>query len=85
MEEPYLTSTAIDNAAIEKAVMPEGWLPYCYRKGDGVIEITGCMSRPKKSGPNKGKPKYLRHEGERTVVVTTQDVERHKHTLLEQE
>lgn len=84
MEEPYLTSTAVDNAAIEKAVMPEGWQPYHYRKGDGVIEITGCMTRPKKSGPNKGKPMYMRTEGECTVVVTADDVERHKRILLEQ-
>ena len=84
VDEPYLTATAIDNAAIEKACMPEGWLPYRYVKGDGEIEITGCMTRPKKSGPNKGRPKYLRHEGERTVVVTAQDVERHKRALLEQ-
>ena len=59
-------------------------LPYRYVKGDGEMEITGCMTRPKKSGPNKGRPKYLRHEGERTVVVTAQDVERHKRALLEQ-
>ena len=84
MEEPYLTATAVDNAAIEKAVMPEGWQPYYYRKGDGVINITGCMTRLNKSGPSRGKQLDHRHEGECTVVVTTNDVERHKRILQEQ-
>lgn len=82
--EPYLTSIAIDNAAIEKASAPEGWLPYHYYKGEGVIHITGCMTRPKKSGRNKGEPRYLQREGRVTVAVTVHDVERHKQMLLEQ-
>ncbi len=84
MEEPILTSSAIDNAAIEKANMPDNWKPYHYTKGDGVLIVKGCLTRPKKSGKNIGKPLYMTKDGSKTVTVTTDEVERHKALLMNQ-
>jgi len=81
MKEPYLTSLAVDNAVIEKAGMPDDWKPYCYQSVAGGTLITGCKTRPKKSGKNKGEPLFLTKEDSRDVVVTSDDVERHKQLL----
>jgi len=81
MNEPQLTSLAIDAAAIEKANMPGDWQPYYYQRENGGIVVTGCKTRLKKSGPNKGMPLYLTKEGECRVIITPDDVDRHKAAL----
>ena len=67
----------MDAVAIKKVNMPDGWLPYLYEAVVGAVLITGCMTRPKKSGPNKGEPLYLTAENRVTVAVTAEDIDRH--------
>lgn len=80
-EEAELASRAMDAAAIEKAQCSPGWQPYRYEQAAGGLIITGCLTRPKKSGPNKGEPKFLINEENTTVVVTREDIDRHKQRL----
>jgi hypothetical protein len=59
MSGKYLGALFIGNAAIRKAGNIEGWKPYLYEKIQGGILIRGCMTAPKKRGPDKGGTKYL--------------------------
>jgi len=43
---------------------------------EGGLLITGCKTRPKKSGPYKGEPMFLTREDNRRVIVTAEEVDR---------
>lgn len=74
---PEQISNAIDTAAIDKANAPSSanWLPYQYEAVNGGILVTGCATRPKKRGPNKGKPMFLTRLHSIRVVVTKGDID----------
>ncbi len=68
---------AINKAAIDKANAPSAvnWQPYLYESVNGGILVTGCATRPKKRGPNKGKPMFLTRLHSIRVVVTNDDID----------
>lgn len=65
----------MDRVAIRKANGGPTWRPYLYESIHGAILITGCATRPKAKGPNKGEPKYLVKEDRRTVAVTREEID----------
>lgn len=75
MSGKYLGALFIGNAAIRKAGNIEGWKPYLYEKIQGGILIRGCMTAPKKRGPDKGGTKYLIHQQNLQSVVTPDDTQ----------
>lgn len=69
-------SEATTQLAREKTGMEQDWAPYIWERVKGGIVITGCKTRPKKSGPNKGEPMFLTREDNHRVVVTAEEVDR---------
>ena len=67
---------ATAQVAREKTGMGPEWAPYIMELVEGGLVITGCKTRPKKSGPHKGEPMFLTREDNRRVVVTREEVDR---------
>ncbi|WP_417536665.1 hypothetical protein [Methylophaga sp.] len=82
MDDPELTSEAVDLAAFNAAEMGSNWKPYLYEQVSNGLLITGCYTRPKMSGKNKGKPMFLTKEGRKSVIVTSTDIENCKAELI---
>ncbi len=76
--DPEVVTRAMELAAIEAAGSPDGWMPYRYSlMAAGGIRVTGCHTRPKTSGPNKGSLLYLTKVNRKVVVIHRDDVDRH--------
>lgn len=71
---PKPTMTLMDAAAIDKAGQESSWRPYLYEHVGSVLLITGCATRPKKSGKNKGETLFLTNIGRKTVSLTKQEI-----------
>lgn len=58
----------------EKAARLSGkganWKPYLYESVANGMLVTGCATRPKKSGKRKGEPHYLLKTDEAKVLIT---------------
>ncbi len=64
--------------------MPSNWRPYLYQSEVGGIIVTGCKTRPKKSGKDKGGTLFLTKEDKLKVLITSEDIERQKEILRNQ-
>lgn len=62
--------------APEKTGMGPDWQPYIWERVTGGVLITGCMTRPKKSGPNKAEPMFLTRQDNHRAVVTADEIDR---------
>ena len=67
---------AAAQVAREKTGMGPDWQPYIWERVTGGVLITGCMTRPKKSGPNKGEPMFLTCQDNHRAVVTAEEIDR---------
>lgn len=76
LRDPERVTRAMDRAACRKAGDIPGWAPYLYQSTKAGLAVTGCMTRPKKSGPNKGEPVYMTRNHRRRVLITARDVDR---------
>ncbi|WP_372809455.1 hypothetical protein [Litorivivens sp.] len=65
--------TRLEIAANLKADAGPNWYPYKFVAVKGGIICTGCETRPKKSGPNKGEIMYTM-KNKFDVIVTPDDL-----------
>lgn len=62
----------IEKAAIRKANMPDGWRVYEVELVKGGAICRGCMTRVKRSGPDKGGLMFTMRD-KSTVIVTAEE------------
>lgn len=78
-DSPELVCAAMDAAAIKIAKMPEGWHPYLWNFDyENRLVATGCMTRVKTRGPNKGELLYMTKTDRKSVHVPPEAVEQEK-------
>jgi hypothetical protein len=67
---------SLEESAIALANTKEGWRPYYFEAVRNGIIVKGCQTTTFKSGPRKGKIKYLTNENAMTVLIVNSEAVR---------